>query len=105
MLFGEPIVQLIINYMPVWLTSALGTVSGVLPALGMALLMLYMPVKENFHYLLLGFVLYVFFGQSILAITLVGAVIAIVLFKRMEKESKATANAYLNVDAGGIGDE
>ena len=43
----------------------------------MALLMLYMPVKENFHYLLLGFVLYVFFGQSILAITLVGAVIAI----------------------------
>ena len=105
LLFGEPIVQLIINYMPVWLTSALGTVSGVLPALGMALLMLYMPVKENFHYLLLGFVLYVFFGQSILAITLVGAVIAIVLFKRMEKESKATANAYLNVDAGGIGDE
>ena len=50
-------------------------------------------------------VLYVFFGQSILAITLVGAVIAIVLFKRMEKESKAAANAYLNVDAGGIGDE
>ena len=105
LLFGEPIVQLIINYMPVWLTSALGTVSGVLPALGMALLMLYMPVKENFHYLLLGFVLYVFFGQSILAITLVGAVIAIVLFKRMEKASKAAANAYLNVDAGGIGDE
>lgn len=105
LLFGEPIVQLIINYMPAWLTTALGTVSGVLPALGMALLMLYMPVKENFHYLILGFVLYVFFGQSILAITLVGAVIAVVLFKRMEKESKAQANAYLNVDAGGIGDE
>lgn len=104
LLFGEPIVEAIVTYMPTWLTTSLGTVSGVLPALGMALLMLYMPIKENFHYLILGFVLFVFFGQSILSITLLGSVIAVVLFKKLEKESK-TMYANINVDAGGIGDE
>jgi len=103
LVFGEPVVELIVNNMPAWLSAALGTVSGVLPALGMALLMLYMPVKENFHYLILGFILNVFFGQDILAITLLGTVIAVVLYKRMEKESRMSVQ--LNSDAGGIGDE
>lgn len=107
LVFGEPIVEALITYMPAWLTTALSAVSGVLPALGMAMLMLYMPVKENFHFLILGFVLYVYFGQSILAITLIGTVIAVVLYKQLEKESKRASgkNDVGNVDMGGIGDE
>ena len=107
LVFGEPIVEALITYMPAWLTTALSAVSGVLPALGMAMLMLYMPVKENIHFLILGFVLYVYFGQSILAITLIGTVIAVVLYKQLEKESKRAIgkNDVGNVDMGGIGDE
>lgn len=107
LIFGEPIVEIMINYMPAWLTAALNTVSGVLPALGMAMLMLHMPVKEYFEYLILGFVMYVYFGQSILSITLVGAVIAVIIYKRLEKETKTKQAAFagVHVDTGGIGDE
>lgn len=106
MLFGEPIVQAIINFMPAWLNTALGVVSGVLPALGMAMLMLYMPVKENFHYMVLGYVLYSYFNQPIMSITLVGAVIAFVTYLRLKRESNGAAGSTaVNVDAGGIGDE
>lgn len=105
LLFGEPIVEFIVAYMPAWLTTALNTVSGVLPALGMALLMVYMPVKQNFMYLILGYVLYVYFVQDILPITLIGAVIAIVIYNNLQKESKANSVGAAKVDAGGIGDE
>lgn len=106
LLFGEPIVEFIVNYMPVWLTTALGTVAGVLPALGMTLLMIYMPVKENFMYLVLGFVLYVFFGQAILSITIVGAIIAWLIFKNLQsKQTMAVTNGVGMVDERGIGDE
>ena len=103
MIFGQPVVEMVITYMPAWLSSCLTTVSGVLPALGMALLMIYMPVKENFHWLILGFVLYVYVGLAILPIAAIGAVIAIVLFKGLEKDRINKANAvYVG---GGIGDE
>ena len=106
LIFGEPIVNLLVNYMPAWLTTALGTVSGVLPALGMALLMLYMPVKENFHYLLLGYVLSVYFGQSIMSITIVGAVIGIVIYRKLQKENlKSAQGTQISVDERGVGDE
>lgn len=104
LIFGQPIVELIVTYMPAWLTVALTTVSGVLPALGMALLMLYMPIKENFAYLALGYVLYVYFVQDILPITIIGAVIAIVIYKRLQKESENNSILAAN-DVGGIGDE
>ena len=103
MIFGQPVVEFLLNNMPAWLSGCLTTVSGLLPALGMALLMIYMPVRENFHWLTLGFVLYVYVGLDILPIAAIGAIIAVVVFQRLEKERKASENAIYVT--GGIGDE
>lgn len=99
---GQPVVEAILTYMPAWLTSSLKTVSGVLPALGVALLMIFMPVKENLHWLLLGYVLYAYFNLQMLPIALVGLVIAVVIYKRNEKERTAGEKQTAQ---GGLGDE
>lgn len=103
LIFGQPLVVFLVNYMPEWLTTCLTTVAGVLPALGMALLMVYMPVRENIHYLILGFVLYVYFGQAILPIAIVGGIIAFLTYRGLEKDRlRAETTAVIG---GGIGDE
>lgn len=102
LIFGQPIVEMLVTYMPAWLSVCLTTVSGVLPALGMALLMVYMPVKENAHWLVLGFILYVYFGLAILPIAVIGGIIAFVTYRNLEKDRLNTVNV---VSGGGIGDE
>lgn len=102
LLLGSAFVETIINYMPAWLTACLTTVSGVLPALGMAILLHYMPVKSNFQWLIFGFIASVYLGQGILPIALMGTIIAVCVYKIREKERLSTR---VNVNSGGIGDE
>lgn len=104
LIFGQPIVEMLVTHMPAWLSTCLTTVSGVLPALGMALLMVYMPVKENMHYLILGFVLYVYFGLAILPIAVIGGIIAVIIYGVREKE-RLRSDSVSAVGTGGIGDE
>ena len=84
---------------PAWFISGLTTCGNVLPALGMAILLKYMPMKGNTQYLVLGFVLSVYFGLDILPIAIVGGIIAILLYQRLQRES-----AQQSV-TGGLGDE
>lgn len=105
LLFGEPVVNAITTYMPANVMAAISSLSGVLPALGMAILMIYMPVKSYAWCLILGFVLYKFMGLAILPITLLGAVVAVLVYQSLEKE-RTMNELMLNAgSAGGIGDE
>ncbi len=98
LLLGSTFVDQFITWIPAWLTSGLTTVGNVLPALGMAILLKYLPVNKNIQYLILGFVLVVYFNLSILPIAILGLIIAIIVYQGLEKESNAT-------NAGGVGDE
>lgn len=99
LILGSVFVENLIANVPVWLTTALSTVGNVLPALGMALLLKFLPVKGNLQYLILGFVLAVYFQLSILPIAIIGGIIAVVIYKNLEKN-----NGTVAVE-GGIGDE
>ena len=88
---------------PAWFITALKTCGNVLPALGMAILLKYMPLKGNLQWLALGFVLSVSFGANILTIAILGLIIAVLTFQRLERESKM-AQTTIGVN-GGIGDE
>ena len=99
LLLGSAFVENLLAIIPAWFISGLTTCGNVLPALGMAILLKYMPLKGNLQYLVLGFILSVYFGLDILPIAIVGGIIAVLLYQRLQRESKQ------QVVTGGIGDE
>lgn len=98
LLLGSTFVENVINVIPDWLTTGLKAAGNVLPALGMAILLKYLPVKNNVQYLILGFVLAVYLNLGILPIALLGTIVAITLYHSYAKSSA-------KVSTGGIGDE
>ena len=99
LLLGSTFVETMINVIPEWFTKGLSATGNVLPALGMAILLKYLPVKKNIQYLILGFVLAVYFNLSVLPIAIIGLVIAITIYNGYAKVTTS------NVSAGGVGDE
>ncbi|MDO4670876.1 MAG: PTS sugar transporter subunit IIC [Aerococcus sp.] len=58
--FGAPLVQQIVDYLngPLkWLGDGLSLAGAVMPAVGFAILLRYLPVKKHIPYLILGFVI------------------------------------------------
>lgn len=99
LLLGSAFIENLLAMIPAWLITGLTTCGNVLPALGMAILLKYMPMKGNLQYLVLGFVLSVYFGIDILPIAIIGGIIAVLVYQRLQRESAATAAV------GGVGDE
>lgn len=97
---GSAFIESFVAIIPAWFVQCLSTAGNILPALGMAILLKYLPIKGNFHFLLLGFILSVYVGLDILPIALIGAVIAVAIYNMRERESKSTV-----ISTGGIGDE
>ena len=90
LLAGPALITTIHGYMPEWLSIGLAAVSKILPAVGMAILLRYLPTKEYFHYLILGFVLVAWFAAPVLAVSLIGLVFAINAF-RIGNQASSTA--------------
>ena len=103
LVLGSTFIDQVLAVIPSNVISALNVTGKVLPALGMAILLKYLPVKKNVQYLILGFVLYSYFDLSIMPIALIGVVIAIILFKYYEEKDASKKQMTNNI--GGIGDE
>lgn len=84
--FGEEVVSLISSYIPAWLLGGLKYAGGLLPAMGIALLMRYLPVKKFFAYYIIGFVLMAYLPQNftILGVSLVGLALAAIYMSKSE---------------------
>ena len=61
---------------------------GLLPAVGIGMLLKYLPTKDYFAYLLVGFVLAVYFQIPILGISLLGAAIALIVYKNRSNNTQ-----------------
>ena len=85
-IFGPKLVGGIINYIPDWLSSGLSIAGGLLPAVGIGLLLRYLPVKSYFGYLIVGFVAAVYLKVSILGVALIGFAIALIIYKNKSTE-------------------
>ena len=72
---------------------------AILPVTGMAMLLNYMPVKKNFLYLCIGFVMYAYMGVGTLGVAIIGFGLA---FKYYYDR---TQNAPAVAAAGGLEDE
>ena len=99
-MLGATFIDSLLAVIPAWFIKGLSVSGNVLPALGMAILLKYMPIKGNMHYLVLGFVLSVYFQLDILPIAIVGGIIAVLVYQKLQKENRNQVSV-----AGGLGDE
>lgn len=90
LLFGEAVVNGVISAMPAWFTTGLSIAGGILPVIGMAALLSYMPVKQYFSFLAVGFVLSAYLGLAILPIAILGGAAAYEVYKKLTSTSVAT---------------
>ncbi len=95
---GAPLVQMILDVLPAWVTGGLSVAGKLLPGLGIAMLLHYMPAKKYFNYILIGFVMSAYLGMPVLGIALLGLALAYMFY--IGNEQKATVGF-----AGGLEDE
>ena len=74
---AEPVAA-IVNQIPANVMSGLNAVGALLPAVGMALLLQMLWSKELAVYFFLGFTLYQYLGMPMIAIAVIGVIVAIV---------------------------
>ena len=95
---GAPLVQAILDVLPSWVTGGLSVAGKLLPGLGIAMLLHYMPAKKYFNYILIGFVLSAYMGVPILGIAFLGVALAYKFY--MDEEARENVGF-----AGGLEDE
>ena len=105
LIFGEPVVNVILNYLPDAIMGGLKVAGGVLPVVGIAILLRYLPTKQFISYLIIGFVLAAYLELPILGITLIGGALAILDFKKFNAKSGQVATEEGILDGGFDEDE
>lgn len=88
LVFGQQVVDVVNSYIPAFIMSGLKAAGAILPAMGIAILMRYLPLKKYWAYFVLGFVILAY-GKSmfsILSVALIGLALAYI---NMQHSTKA----------------
>ena len=88
MLVGAPLFEKLVEIMPTFITDGIKVASGMLPALGFALLMQLTFTRKLAPYLFIGFVAVALMGLSNVGVAIVGAILAVLVFNNSENQSK-----------------
>lgn len=102
LIFGENIVNVIVNNMPEWLTGGLSVAGGLLPAVGIAILLRYLPVKKYISYLLIGFFAAAYLAVPMFGVAILGVAMAVIEFKQSIKDSQKVVVANAGVLQEGL---
>lgn len=97
-MFGTPVVKLILNVIPKWFTDGLTIAGGMLPVVGIGMLLRYMPVKKYLAFLLAGFVLAGYLKLPILGIAILGLAAAYEIYRINSEKADAQAQGANSVD-------
>lgn len=92
--FGEQVVNVINEMIPEWIMTGLKASGAILPAMGIAILMRYLPIKKYWSYFLIGFLLLAFGAEffSVLGVALVGVALAGMYVMNHNQPSAASAS-------------
>ncbi|GMA08201.1 PTS sorbose transporter subunit IIC [Tetragenococcus halophilus subsp. flandriensis] len=97
LIFGQNVVDFIVNRMPDWLMGGLEVAGGLLPVVGIAVLLKYLPTASYFPYLLVGFFFASYLEIPMLGVAMIGLALAIIHFKQANKKAEAvTVGSQLN---------
>ena len=92
-MFGKSWTTSLISAIPAKFTTALEVVGGLMPALGIAMLLNYLGKKELNAFFIIGFFLTVYLKLDIMAIAIFSACIAFLVFISQSHSSKEAADA------------
>ncbi|MFB6469213.1 PTS mannose/fructose/sorbose/N-acetylgalactosamine transporter subunit IIC [Cytobacillus sp. Hz8] len=98
LVFGKKIVDFIVNEMPDWLMGGLKVSGGILPVVGIAILLRYLPTNKFVAYLIIGFVAAAYLKVPMLGVALIGLALAIIFFKQnFNKQVVLAGNSTTNM--------
>lgn len=98
---GGDMVNAVLNAMPKWFTGGLTVASKMLPVVGVALLLNFMPAPKFFAAIILGFVLVAYFSMSMLGVALIGIMVCLVYWGYINDKASTQTNSVI----GGLEDE
>lgn len=104
-LFGSTVVNFALTVIPEWVTNGLSIAAGMLPVVGVGMLMRCMPIKKFLPMVLIGFVLSAYLGVPVLGIAIVGFAAAFWYFTTEINKAPATVAAAADADMGDDFDE
>ena len=99
---GAGLIDTILEMLPTWLMGGISTAGGLLPAVGIGILLRYMNTKKYIPYLIIGFALFAYLNVPMLGIALFGLSAGIIDFKRAEEKVVVSGTA---AQMGGMDDE
>lgn len=101
--FGQGVVDTLLSSVPEIVTHIISVLGGVLPALGIGMLM-NIVIKDKFQliFFLAGFVLLSFAGLSMIAIVFIAALVAYLVFLSNGKSAPAAAQAEADGPANAV---
>ncbi|MBE6107941.1 MAG: PTS sugar transporter subunit IIC [Erysipelotrichaceae bacterium] len=105
LLFGQNIVELITTYVPAWLTGGLKVAGAMLPAVGIGVLLRYLPTKKYIPYLIGGFFIAAYLGVPVLGVAVIGMAFAIHEYSKIMNHELEPAAAGHGVQGGMEDDE
>lgn len=88
---GQPAINFLLKNMPDWFMNGLTLAGKMLPAVGIAMLLQFMPVKRYISYLFIGFFLAAFLKVPIIGAAIIGFAMAFNAYKRAEKDATMAA--------------
>lgn len=102
LIFGQDVVNIIIDKFPEWLMGGLKVAGGLLPVVGIAVLLRYMPIKRFFPFLMIGFFFTAFLEVPMIGVSIIGLAMSLIFFKAQFKDKKLITgnNKLLNENKG-----
>lgn len=88
LIFGEEVVNVILNYAPDWLMGGLKLAGAVLPVVGIAILLHYLPIRKFLGYLIFGYILAAYLSIPMMGISFSGLAIAIIYYKNLQEKQR-----------------
>lgn len=92
--FGSGFVKSLNDSLPNWVSGGLQIAAGLLPAIGMAMLLKMMDFQHYWSFFLIGFVLAVYLKLNVLAVSLLGLGIAVGISAISKQSSKENSDRF-----------
>lgn len=100
LLAGDAVVTTVTDNMPEWLMNGLKTAGGVMPVVGIGILLRYLPTKQYIPFLLVGFFLAAYLQVPMLGVSIVGVVAAMLIFAKDKEKANASETTQVSTNAG-----
>lgn len=88
LIVGEKFIRQVLAVTPQWLTTGLKVSGGILPIVGIAILLRYLPTKRFITFLIVGFIAAAYLKIPMLGVALLGFAMAIFYYQKTIKSSE-----------------